>query len=326
MENQFKRRKLIDFEFIEEINTQSSEMPIQSQNIEESNYNILTKKYKDSEFIPYEYILEVIKHYFPSSNIIHVYDENHFIIKIKLYDILGEHVEMWCHNRQADSVRIVEIQRYLQNNKHQAIDTMFYLTYNNITKKFGLLDGVHRQAAYKLIVDEYNKRTQENQQDFNSNLPNINLDISWLTNKDIILNIRFNYTSEQLLEVFRVYHKSQPVPLVYQQLNTSPEKLDMIKSIANEWQLKYRSHFSPSNNPNIGNTNRNKFEELLTIIYNKHKISRTGINEFKQILEELNMKISQNIPKKATASVRAKCMETGCYLFLYKNEQLDDFI
>ena len=40
----------------------------------------------------------------------------------------------------------------------------------------------------------------------------------------------------------------------------------------------------------------------------------------------MNTKCSEKIPSKASADVRLKCRETGCFLFLYKNDVLLDKI
>ena len=32
------------------------------------------------------------------------------------------------------------------------------------------------------------------------------------------------------------------------------------------------------------------------------------------------------MPSKASIDIRVKCKETGCYLFLYKNDKLEEFI
>jgi hypothetical protein len=90
--------------------------------------------------------------------------------------------------------------------------------------------------------------------------------------------------------------------------------------------VRYKNHFTSSPNPNISNTNRNKFVELLDKIYDKHNIDETEGNKLRMLLEDANNKISEDIPKKATASMRVKCKESGCYLFLYKADKLEEFI
>lgn len=104
------------------------------------------------------------------------------------------------------------------------------------------------------------------------------------------------------------------------------EKRKIIEDLANKWQAMYPNHFSSSANPNIGNTNRNKFIELLDKIYIKYRINETKIEEFKNILTQANITVSQKIPPKITEKTRERCIKSGCYLFLYKNDVLEEMI
>lgn len=65
---------------------------------------------------------------------------------------------------------------------------------------------------------------------------------------------------------------------------------------------------------------------MLDTIYDKYKIDETKINKFKQVLEDANTKISMNIPSKMSIDIRLKCRESGCYLFMFKTDKLEDFI
>jgi hypothetical protein len=76
----------------------------------------------------------------------------------------------------------------------------------------------------------------------------------------------------------------------------------------------------------MGNTNRNRFVELLDKLYDKHKIDESCPNKLRNLLDSTNNKIIYNIPKKATVDTRLRCKETGCYLFLYKNDKLEEII
>jgi leucyl-tRNA synthetase len=141
----------------------------------------------------------------------------------------------------------------------------------------------------------------------------------------LLVNIRFNATLGELIEVFKNLNKSQAVPDLYIR-DQVKQKRDTIDTIANEWIVKYKKHFSSSANPISGNTNRNKFVELLDKLYDKHKIDETNIDTFRKILDDANRHISTIIPSKASIDVRLKCKETGCYLFLYKNDKLEEII
>ena len=96
-------------------------------------------------------------------------------------------------------------------------------------------------------------------------------------------------------------------------------KVQIINNIANEWCHKYKKHFSSSSKPNTGNTNRDKFVDLLDKLYNKHQCKDE--NKLRDILDNANEDLSLNNPK-VSIDALYKCKETGCYLFLLKNDKL----
>ena len=289
--------------------------------LESDDYTDKIRPYKYSEFVPTQLINVIVEHYFPSSEIIHCFNETHIIYKIKIRDLLVESVKNWQYNRPPDMCRCPDIARYIYNSR-KPIDTMLYLSYNNIKSIFEVLDGIHRLTALKIIKEENSKPLELLcPGEFGSGN-----DADWLFNQYMIVNIRFNATFEQLGETFKNLNKSQTVPELYIR-DQIGEKRKIIDSIANEWQVRYKRHFSSSANPIIGNTNRNKFVELLSYIYDKYNIDENCSNKLRRILDELNDKIqSQSFPSRASVDVRLKCKETGCYLFLYKNDKLENFI
>jgi hypothetical protein len=312
LENKQKKRKLFNFNIIE--------------NEEHSTINNILDKNIDSEFIPTNIIIQIIKHYYPSFTILHKFSQSHLLIKINNFEFLNSPIENWQFNREPDMARCLEISRYIYNNKEKPIDTMFYVHYNNINKQIDMIDGIHRYTSLKILQDELNKSNDLLTGD-NDNLEfiNYNNDMDWFNNKEIIVNFRFNYTQEQLAEVFKTLNKSQPVPNLYIR-DTSLEKLKIIEEIANEWQVKYPKHFSSSSNPKIGNTTRNKFIELLDKIYTKYRINETKVQYFRDILDNINRNVSYNIPDKVPEKTRLRCVKSNCYVFLYKNDILEDMI
>lgn len=292
------------------------------------DYKILKEPFKTSEFIPLYLISYIINHHFgPESEVIHAFADNHFLLKIKISDILNAQINNWSYNRPPDMARCPDIARYMYNSK-KPIDTMIYLAYKNQTDTFEVLDGIHRLTALKLIQTENSKvkpldfitPLYKCEFEFGSND-----DAQWIYNQYLLVNIRFNSVLGDLIEIFKTLNKSQAVPDIYIR-DVAKEKRDAIESIANDWQIRYKKHFSSSANPIIGNTNRHKFIDLLDRIYDKYKINETTINKFKQVLEDANSKISMNVPAKFSIDVRLKCRESGCYLFLFKNDKLEEFI
>jgi hypothetical protein len=283
-------------------------------------YTIARSPYTTSEFIPTNIIPIIINHFFESAELVLAYNDNHAIYKIMIKDLLVTSVKNWEYNRPPDMARCPDIARYIYNSK-KPIDTMLYLSFNNIKEVFEVLDGIHRITALKIIKEENSKPLDLlDQHEFGSGN-----DANWLYNQYMLVNIRFNATLGELIEVFKNLNKSQTVPELYIR-DHAKEKRDIIDTIANEWFVKYKKHFSSSSNPVTGNTNRNKFVDLLDRLYEKHKIDESNCDYFRKILDDANRNISTNIPLKASLDIRVKCKESGCYLFLYKNDKLEELI
>lgn len=288
--------------------------------IKQNDYSIARQPYVASEFIPSSIIPIIMSHHFNSSEMVLAYNENHAIYKIMIKDLLCDKVMNWEYNRPPDMGRCPDIARYIYNSK-KPIDTMIYLSFNNLKETFDVLDGIHRISALKIIKEENSKPLDLLEpHEFGSGN-----DATWLYNQYILVNIRFNSTLGELIESFKNLNKSQAVPELYIR-DHAKEKRDMIDAIANEWFVKYKKHFSSASNPILGNTNRNKFVELLDKLYEKHKIRQCNSDKLRKLLENANERIAENIPTKASIDARVKCKESGCFLFLLKNDKLEEFI
>ena len=283
-------------------------------------YTVARSPYISSEFIPSSIVPIIMKHYFNSSELLILYNENHGIYKIMIKYLLVDSVKNWEYNRPPDMARCPDIARYIYNSKKQ-VDTMVYLSFNNLKETFEVLDGIHRITALKIIKEENSKPLDLlEQHEFGSGN-----DANWLYNQYLLVNIRFNASLGELIEAFKNLNKCQAVPELYIH-DHSKEKRDIIDTIANEWFVKYKKHFSSASNPFLGNTNRNKFVDLLDKLYEKHKIRECNSDKLRKILDNANLRMSTNIPTKASIDIRVKCKETGCYLFLLKNDKLEEFI
>lgn len=283
-------------------------------------YTVSRAPFASREFIPTSLIPIIMKHHFNSSESILEYGENHIVYKIKILDLLNASIKNWEYNRPPDMARCPDIARYIYNSR-KPIDTLIYLNFNNIKETFEVLDGIHRLTALKIIKEENSKPIELLcPGDFGSNN-----DANWLYEQYTLVNIRFNSTLGELIEVFRNLNKCQTVPDLYIR-DQAKEKRDTIELIANEWFVKYKKHFSSSANPITGNTNRNKFIDLLDKIYDKYRIDTNDNNVLQNLLENANRRISSNIPTKASLDIRVKCKDSGCYLFLLKNDELEKFI
>ena len=301
-------------------NKQSLLLDIVEEPINKDDYEIIRNTFGLNEYIPSKNIPIVMKHHFGSSELILSYNENHGIYKIKIGDLLVDSVTNWEYNRPPDMERCPDIARYIYNSK-KPIDTMVYLSFNNLKESFEVLDGIHRITALKLIKEENSKPLELLCcGDFGSGN-----DATWLYNQYLLVNIRFNASLGELIEVFKNLNKSQTVSELYI-CDHAKEKKDMIESIVNEWYFRFKKHFSSAANPVTGNTNRTKFSNLLLHLYDKHKIRQSNCEKLKKLLETANHKISTDIPSKVSLDTRVKCRESGCYLFLLKNDVLEEFI
>ena len=305
--NKIKKPKIL-LEFVEEPST----------NI--SLYSIAHSPYISSEYISPSIIPLTMNHFFPSSELSLSYNENHGIYKIMINDLLGDNINNWEYNRPPDMARCPDIARSLYISRNP-VDTMIFLSYNNKKEVFEVLDGIHRLTSLKIIKVENSKPINllENCEFGSGN------DAKWLFSQYLLVNIRFNASQGDLINVFKNLNKNQAVPELYIR-DYSREKRNIIDDIVNEWYAKYKRHFSSSANPITGNTNRNNFVNLLDKLYEKHKIRDTTSDKLNKKLKDANTSIQNSIPSKVSIDIRLKCKESGCFLFLYKNERLEEII
>lgn len=258
-------------------------------------------------------IEEVLTTNFPTSVIVHKFTDLHVICKFTIEDLLNSNVTNWQFNRPPDYTRCRDIAYYLYNTK-RPVDTMFYMSFNNLTSCFDILDGIHRYTALKYLRQQNSQPTNH----IDSGYFGANLDAKWLYDQQIIVNIRFNALESDLIETFKSLNKNNPVPDLYIR-DVAKEKRDLIESIVFKWQKKYPSHFSSSNSPNKPNCNRDKFIGFLDEAYDKFN---DPYNDLENALVQCNESIKMNLPK-LSSSILKKCEESGCYLFLHKLDKLD---
>ena len=270
-------------------------------------YTVARSPYISSEFIPSSIVPIIMKHYFQDYRQILQINQSHShaVYLIQLTHLLNDSIENWEFNRPPDEERIPIIAEAIYNKKIP-IETMFYLSFNPKTEKFDVLDGIHRLTALKQIKKDNLEKVR-------------GTDADLLFNQYILVNIRFNFTLGDLCNAFQNLNSCRPVPELYMGKHEEKSKVQIINNIANEWCHKYKKHFSSSSKPNTGNTNRDKFVDLLDKLYNKHQCKDE--NKLRDILDNANEDLSLNNPK-VSIDALYKCKETGCYLFLLKNDKL----
>jgi hypothetical protein len=287
--------------------------------IEESLSEIL-EPYTQNELLPISILNKILICSFKSCKFVHEYTAYHKIIKTQIGDLLSAKINNWKYNRPADLTRCFDIARYIYCSKN-VIDTMLYLSYNNKTQSFDIIDGIHRYTALKIIKDANSKELDLiTPSEFGNNN-----DAKWLYNSYILLNIRFNSLDGDLIELFKSLNKSNPIPDLYIR-DFNKDKRDIIESITNNWQVKYKQHFSSNNKPNKPNINRDRFVDLLEIIYDKYQITIENKFLLEELLQRTNTHISYHIPRNLTPSIKEKCNKSGLWLFIYSVDELAKMI
>jgi hypothetical protein len=272
--------------------------------------------YKNHTYIPTDIIKSLIKVAFPSYKQIIQYNNLHGIISVPLHEFLQAKVNNYEYNRPPDEIRCLEIKLEICKNK-QPIETMFTLSFNNKTWSFDVIDGIHRYTALKMLEKEHMSNETIN-------------NYSWLYNTHIIANIRFNSSDGELVDVFKTLNKCMPVPELYiSDVEQGKDKIKTIQDIVNEWQTKYKSHFSANKNPNRPNINRDTFIDIVSQLYDKYNIRRRTSYILEDKLNKANSYLEKHYEfyyKKPTKSVVEKCKTSGCWLFIILPSEIKNII
>ena len=277
----------------------------------------LIEPYSKNEFLPLNIIPSLLQHAFTSCEILHEYSSSHKIIKLKIEDLLSAKITNWEYNRPPDLTRCYDIARYIYRSK-QILDTMLYVSFNNKKQSFDIIDGIHRYSSLKLIQEQNKKQLDLlTPSEFGNNN-----DAKWLFDSYILMNIRINSSDGELIELFKTLNKSNPIPDLYIR-DTEKEKRDAIEKITNQFYVKYKIHFSSNNKPKKPNINRDRFIDLLDKLYDKYKFICENSTLIEKLLEQLNTSISYNIPPKLSESIKTKCCQSGCWLFIYTIEEIE---
>lgn len=254
-----------------------------------------------------------------SALILHEYSDRHVIVKCNIKDLLKMPIQNWKFNRPPDSIRTNDIALCIYHQK-KAFDTMIYIDYNTNHNQYNVIDGIHRISALRKIYRENSKPP-----DYLTGEFGFNGDAEWLYNSFIILNIRFNHSDGELIDLFHSLNKCVPVPELY--INTRDEdKTKIIESLAKNWARRYKTHFSPNQKPNRPNINRDNFIDILSEIYDKYNFNSGSHKEFNELIEHTNTYISNNLPKKLTKHILHKCNLSGCYLFIENKDYIMNVI
>jgi len=349
MDRFFKRRSTHDSENTQE---ETKEEPINSNESQEEeephfrhtrqqdNYDEFRNANRRNDYVPINKIEYVFSHHFPHSSMIHDINRDIKLCSIKISDLLNTHIINWQFNREPDVVRIPEIAKYIYESRTR-IQTMFYINYNFKQDRFELIDGVHRYRALKMIksLSEENgiiidDRLRGEDGETVATWFNPNESIDWLLNGYVIVQINFISTEDELITLRDDINNSQPMPIEIRENSRDIEKNGIVNKIADEYISKYKKCFAiRSNNDkylrNNRITNRDKFIILLSTLYDKYNININRIGILKNRLENANDKIRDKLEKNEISckdSIKNICNESGCYLFLYRDDKLLEII
>ena len=236
--------------------------------------------------------------------------DRHQTYKIKMKKFIKLNMKRWQFNRPANMERVDEIGESLFG-KRQPIFFIFQCIYNQEENLFEIIDGIHRYYAVKKLND----MLEENEQN------------SWFYNSYLLVEIKYNCSKGEYIDWFETINKCTPVSEIY--TSSQDEKKEIVEEVVNIYYSKYNSHFKGAN-PNIPNTSREKFTEIVLYICNNFNISSENKKCLLKVLEDINkqiqqMVISNNLKKlnpKITEKSLKKCNDTGLYLFLAKQEKL----
>ena len=212
----------------------------------------------------------------------------------------------WKFNRPSNFERAQEIAESLIH-KQYPLSFMFQCIYNKTEQSLEIIDGLHRYHAIKYIETQLD--------DIENN--------QWFYNSVLLIEGKTNNTEGEVIDWFQSINKCSPVSDLY--INSHDEKKDIIEEVVNKYYSnpKYHTHFRGLN-PNIPNTNKEKFTDLLCYIYDTHNISLENKKTLYKLLEDINNSIKEKVTnddpkkfnKKITQKSMEKCYKTGLFLFL----------
>jgi hypothetical protein len=276
-----------------------------------------------SEYLTDLQIRATMKKLLPSHQIVHSYSPTHHILKITLKDLLIAPIENWMYNRPPDMVRAADIAQYMTMFK-KPMDSMFFFAYNTRHNRFDVIDGIHRFKALKMMytVQAESKTEDTVEEDLLSGF----IESTTLPYEVILINVRFNESDGNIIDLFKSLNKSCPVPELYLR-DSAKDKKEAIEALVAKWmEGGYKPHFSPSKDPARPNTSRDRMIDALDLIWDKYELTYETAAKLEELLEAANAAVKELIEEPAgrkqlsilphQLKMVEKCEMTGLYLFL----------
>jgi hypothetical protein len=273
-----------------------------------------------SEYLTDLQIRGTMKKLLPSHQIVHSYSPTHHILKITLKDLLIAPIENWMYNRPPDMVRAADIAQYMTMFK-KPMDSMFFFVYNTRQNRFDVIDGIHRFKALKMMytVQAESKTEDTVEEDLLSGF----IESATLPYEVILINVRFNESDGNIIDLFKSLNKSCPVPELYLR-DSAKDKKEVIEALVAKWQSgAYSRHFTA----NLGNRRpyitRDRLINALDAAWDKYELTHESQGRLEEVLDAANAEVHDLIEdpvrrkKEGLTQLMVDiCDTTGLYLFL----------
>ena len=253
------------------------------------------------------------------SKAIITYTSQHLLVLLTVEQLINISPIRWIHNRPADEIRIINMAISIYRNR-PAFDTIIHINYNSVSNQYEILDGLHRYSAIKHI---YDNNSRINPDFITGDEYGHGRNATWFYNAPILISLHIDKTPGELHLLFENLNKTVPVSEIYIPTITNVNNLrkqKVMEAVAN-WQRRYPKHFSASNLSHIPNINRDRFMDILAELYD---VIGTEI-ELDAALNLANERFCHDAKQnhlKITESISKKCNDTGCWLFVYKGDNL----
>jgi hypothetical protein len=244
---------------------------------------------------------------------LYVYSPRHAVFRLTVDELIDIVSDNWKFNRNVDPLHAEDIKRFLLKNSNKEIETAFFLNYEaneDGEMQFVIFDGWHRYTALCNIQKEYPENNP-------------------MANKLVIVNVRFEYTAGEISDIFGELNKAITLPDIFTDVARVGEKshvLELCETVCSEYQARYPTHFSTSNEPNRPNTSRMLFISFLHKVCEQYRLTTPRHKaKLEEILTGMNLYVKAKPPTKVLKLSKAqiaKCEKTGLYMFTVSGEQL----
>jgi hypothetical protein len=231
------------------------------------------------------------------------YHTRHALYKISLQTLLHLNIVNWKYNRPPDMSRCEEIAKYyISIAPASHLDATFILHLNTDLDQFEVIDGIHRLTALYILQRQFNEDANTQQKHYwfyntvilvsiRKDYPEMALaQLFYSINKSIsvsalhIENIEISTNTIAYVDNDADADAdaettcpidapppstpetiSIPIPIVSIQnvIDRNHCRVKIIEKVAEEWQIKFKHHFSTNPKCRIPNINRDRFIEIL---------------------------------------------------------------